>query len=265
MGPSPGFLDLPHRTEKPRTHGLTHVLDKGLTIGALEALLHQSDQYVDILKLGWGIGYLVSDLAERVLLCQRHDVALCLGGTLVEIAAAQGRVDDLVAWSVSNGVRAVEVSNGLAAMARSDKTALVRRLSRDFVVLAETGAKDDRAHVSGREWAEEMESDLDAGASLVIAEGRESGTVGLYRPDGTPRTDVVDDVLGRVPLDKLIFEAPRKAQQTWFISRFGADVNLGNVGADEVLALETLRLGLRADTALPAIPDPLTVAAGATP
>jgi phosphosulfolactate synthase len=249
MTDKPHFLDLPARAGKPRTGGLTHVLDKGLSIQALDALLDQAAEYIDVLKLGWGLGYLDKDLRTRALLCRRAGVSLCLGGTLVEVAAHQGRIGDLAAWAQSAGVEALEVSNGLQAMSMTDKQQLVRDLSRDFMVFSETGAKDQAAEVSALDWVQEMQGDLEAGAAYVIAEGRESGTVGLYRPDGSPRTDLIDAIVGRVPMGRMIFEAPTKAQQTWFIQRYGANVGLGNVSSEEPLALETLRLGLRADTA----------------
>ena len=249
MRDRPTFLDLPARDGKPRLRGLTHLLDKGMTPAALEALLDQAGEWIDVLKVGWGIGYLDPTLEERVALCHRADVTVTLGGTLLEIAVAQGKLDPLRRWAAATGIDAVEVSNGLQAMAPEHKSALVRELARDFVVLAEAGAKDGHVPVVADEWLAEMEADLDAGARWVIAEGRESGTVGLYDEDGSVREDLVRAITRRVPVDRVIFEAPRKAQQTWFIQHLGHDVNLGNVPPEEVLPLETLRLGLRADTA----------------
>ncbi len=246
----PNFLALPARDSKPRHRGLTHVLDKGMPTATLEALLAQAGGFVDVVKIGWGIGYVDPTVKDRVAMCNAAGVVVCLGGTLLEVCAVQGRVDELRRWAADVGVDAVEVSNGLQAMTSSRKTDLVRSLSADFTVLAETGAKDDDAPVVTESWLAEMEADLAAGASWIIAEGRESGTVGLYHDDGRVRAELVEGIAGRLPLDRVIFEAPRKAQQTWFIRRFGADVNLGNVPPDEVLPLETLRLGLRADTAV---------------
>jgi phosphosulfolactate synthase len=245
----PDFLELPDRDRKPRRRGLTHVLDKGMTTATLEAMLSQTDELVDVIKIGWGIAYVDPTAKERVALCTSSGVLVCLGGTLLEVCVAQGRVDDLRRWALDLGVTAIEVSNGLQAMSSACKTGLVRTLSADFTVLAETGAKDGHAPVVSEQWLSEMEADLAAGAGWVIAEGRESGTVGLYESDGSVRADLVEAIATRLPVDRVIFEAPRKAQQTWFIRRFGAGVNLGNVPLDEVLALETLRLGLRADTA----------------
>jgi phosphosulfolactate synthase len=182
---------------------------------------------------------------------------VCLGGTLLELAAAQGRLVALQRWAAGLGIDAFEVSNGLQALTPGEKAALVRKLSADFVVLAEVGAKDPAVPVQSQVWLAEMEADLDAGARWVIAEGRESGTVGLYYDDGSPRGDLVDAMATRFSLDQVIFEAPRKHQQAWFVRHLGPEVNLGNIRPDEVLGLETLRLGLRADTAR--IPLPASV------
>jgi phosphosulfolactate synthase len=247
---SPDFLDLPARDPKPRVRGITHVLDKGAPTAALEALLGQVGALVDVLKIGWGISYVDPCVKQRVELCHEAGIAVCLGGTLLEVCVNQDRVRELRQWALGVGVDAVEVSDGLQSIGPTRKAALVSELSADFTVLAETGAKDGRAPVVTSEWLAEMEGDLDAGARWVIAEGRESGTVGLYHSDGEVRAELVEAIAERVPVDRVIFEAPLKSQQTWFIRRFGAGVNLGNVPLDEVLPLETLRLGLRADTAV---------------
>jgi phosphosulfolactate synthase len=244
-----GFLLVPERDGKPRRRALTHILDKGLTTPALDALLWQVAELIDVIKIGWGIAYVDPTIKERVALCREAGVSTCLGGTLLEVAVSQGRLSEFRRWAVDIGVDAVEVSNGLGALSLDTKAGLVRKLSPDFLVLAEAGAKDGRVAVVAERWIAEMEADLAAGARWVIAEGRESGTVGLYHSDGTPRERLVEMINSRLPLDRVIFEAPRKAQQAWFIRRYGAHVNLGNIAPDEVLPLETLRLGLRADTA----------------
>lgn len=250
MWDCPDFLDLPDRDVKPRARGITHALDKGTPLPVLDALLAGSAHLIDVLKIGWGIGYVDPTVKQRVALCRAAGVSVCLGGTLLEICAAQGKVDQLRRWASGIGVDAVEVSNGLQAITTDRKTELIGALSADFTVYAETGAKDGAVPVVTEDWLTELEGDLAAGASWVIAEGRESGTVGLYRPDGGVRAELVDAIAARLPVDRVIFETPRKAQQTWFVRTFGPGANLGNVPLDEVLALETLRLGLRADTAL---------------
>lgn len=249
MWDRPAFLELPERAHKPRTTGLTHVLDKGIPPATLAATLEGCADLVDVLKIGWGIAYVDPMLKARVAICHTAGILVSLGGTLLEIAAAQHRVAELARWASENGIDAVEVSNGLGALTPAEKQELIRTLARGFIVLGETGAKRAEAPVVGERWVEEMRSDLGAGARWVIAEGRESGTVGLYRDDGSVREDLVELIADCLPLDRVIFEAPRKGQQAWLIRRLGADVNLGNVAPDDLLALETLRLGLRADTA----------------
>lgn len=250
MWERPQFLDLPAREAKPRRRGLTHVLDKGGPLGLVEGLLTSSGEFIDVAKVGWGISYLDVTLKDRVSLYQSAGVMVSLGGTLLEVAAGQGRVTELRDWAVDSGIDAIEVSNGLCRLTREHKTRLVTELGADLVVLAEAGSKDPGVRVSAEAWLAEMRGDLDAGARWVIAEGRESGTVGLYEPDGLVRELLVERLAAALPLDRVIFEAPRKAQQVWFIRRFGSDVNLGNIPLEEVLPLETLRVGLRADTAV---------------
>jgi phosphosulfolactate synthase len=244
----PSFLQLPARAAKPRSRGITHVLDSGLTPEGTRAFLGQAGHLVDIVKVGWGIGYVDPELSTRVAICTEHGCPVSLGGTLLEVAALQDRVGELRDWALSVGMTHIEVSNGLRALTASRKHALVRELAADFVVLAETGAKEGNYPPTPAEWAQEMTRDLEAGASWVIAEGRESGTVGLYHADQGIREDLVSAILAWIPADKVIFEAPGKSQQAWFVRQYGADVNIGNVAPASVLALETLRLGLRADT-----------------
>lgn len=250
MWDRPDFLRLPERVGKPRSIGITHALDKGTPTAVLDGILASTADLTDIVKVGWGVGYLDRSLKHRVAAYQRAGLLVSLGGTLLEIAVAQGELPALLRWAAGNGIDAVEVSDGLGWMPDGRQRALVAELSADFVVLAEVGVKDAATPVAAEEWAEEMNADLAAGATWVVAEGRESGTVGLYDPDGAVRTDLVEELVRAVPAERMIFEAPTKAQQAWFIRRFGADVNLGNIAVDDVLALETLRLGLRADTAV---------------
>jgi len=245
---SSGFLDLPPRSSKPRQAGVTHVLDKGLPLAEMEQLLAVLADHVDLWKLGWGTAYLDPTVGDKVALLAGHDVWACCGGTLLEVAWAQGKAEACLDWAAGHGFPCVEVSNGAVGMPLAEKRRLIGEAAERFTVLAEVGAKDPGVPVSPSGWAAELLGDLEAGASWAVAEGRESGTVGLYRPDGSVREAVVDAVVGAAGLRPLIFEAPAKHQQAWFIRRFGADVGLGNVVPSEVLGLEALRLGLRADT-----------------
>ncbi len=243
------FLTLPERTAKPRQRGVTHVIDKGLPISSLESLLDLAGAHVDFVKFGWGTAYVSRHIRAKVEACREARVRTCVGGTLLELATVQGKLREFVRWADSLGFDAVEVSEGTVEFGPGIKQGLIEALARDFCVLAETGSKDLAALVRPSAWAREMEADLEAGATFVVAEGRESGTVGLYNADGTPRPELIDALLSRIPAEKVIFEAPTTIQQKWFVKRLGIDVNLGNVATDEIIALETLRRGLRADTA----------------
>ncbi|MDP2308428.1 MAG: phosphosulfolactate synthase [Pseudomonadota bacterium] len=259
----PGFLTLPPRSLKPRAEGLTHVLDKGLSMVGLESLLAAAGDSIDIIKLGWGTAYVSDGVKAKVRVAKGSGVHMCPGGTLLEICDQQGRVDEYVRWLHRLRITHVEVSNGALGMDADHKRALIRRLSQEFNVLSECGSKDPGVEVVADAWVEEMTGDLEAGATLLIAEARESGTVGLYEPSGEVRASLVEALVSALPAGRIIFEAPHKDQQAWFVRRLGAVANLGNIPTDEVIALETLRLGLRSDTLdlLPQLPPGEQVAA----
>lgn len=250
----PDFLNLPARPAKPRTTGLTHVLDKGLPAPQTRALLEAAGEFVDIWKFGWGTAYLDRDLGTKLALLAGHGVRACLGGTLLEIAWSQGRVEECLSWAADAGVPLVEVSRGVMPMPLADKAALISRAAQSFTVLTEVGSKDPQRQLDPGDWKDEVSEDLRAGAWLVITEGRESGTVGTYDANGEVIEEIIDAVVGVAGPDRILFEAPRKDQQAWCITRFGPAVNLGNVALDDIVNVEALRLGLRADTAvIPAI------------
>ena len=244
------FLSLPARAAKPRTTGLTHVLDKGLPPPQTEALLDAAGEFVDIWKFGWGTAYLDRGLERKLSLLARHGVQACLGGTLLEIAWSQGRVEECLRWAGDAGVPLVEVSRGVMPMPLADKARLIARAARSFTVLAEVGIKDPGRQLDLDEWKVEVSQDFDAGAWLVITEGRESGTVGTYDASGAVIEEVIDAVVGVAGHERILFEAPQRHQQALCINRFGPDVNVGNVALDDIVNLEALRLGLRADTAV---------------
>jgi phosphosulfolactate synthase len=247
------FLDLPERTAKPRAAGVTHVLDKGLTLVDLRGLLGAAGPHVDFVKLGWGTAYVSDDVAAKVRHCREADVKACLGGTLLEIAWAQGRVDEYREWAHGLKIPCVEVSDGCVEMPPADKRLLIEQLSTEFEVLAEVGSKRP-GPVDVRAWCDAMARDLDAGASWLVAEGRESGTVGLFEPDGEVRVELIEAIAAAVPVDRVIFEAPQKSQQAVLIHLVGPNVGLGNIAPEEVLSVETLRRGLRMDTIDLALP-----------
>jgi phosphosulfolactate synthase len=242
------FLTLPARSRKPRESGISLVLDKGIGLREIEDLLASAGEYVDLIKLGWGTGYVTHDLKDKVKLYRQNGIPVYFGGTLLELAILQGRFDAYREMALSLGITHVEVSTGIIEMAIEEKARYIRRLTEDFVVLSEVGSKSAQKVLPAYKWVEYIQSELDAGAWKVICEGRESGTVGLFHTDGGVKSGVVDEIAAHIDPSRLIFEAPQKAQQVWFIQKFGTDVNLGNIATADVIALETLRLGMRGDT-----------------
>lgn len=246
----PDFLGLPDLPQKPRTRGMTHVLDKGIPVGAMADHLESHVDFVDVWKFGWGTAYAERHLAKKIDLLRSHGVTACLGGTLLEIAWVQGKSDACLDWALGVGFEGVEVSRGTVPMGTDEKQELIAVAAQRFTVFAETGYKSADRSMLAAEWHQEIMGDLDAGARFIVAEGRESGTVGVYDADGKPRIDIIDAAIRGAGLARTFFEAPRKDQQAWFINMHGPEVNLGNVAPDDLLPLQTLRLGLRADTAL---------------
>ncbi len=219
-----------------------------MSIAEVDGLLEVAGDVVDVVKLGWGTALVTANLTPKLERYAAHGVPVVLGGTLTEIAIRQGRVDGLIAWLRELGLRHVEVSDGTIALDPQVKHELIERLCKDFVVFAEVGSKDADFIMAPYVWVEQIERDLEAGAWKVIAEARESGTAGIYRADGEVRTGLIDEIVHAVDPAQLIFEAPRREQQVWLLRRFGSECNLGNIASPDVLSLETLRLGLRADT-----------------
>lgn len=242
------FLDIPERSLKPRDRGLTHVIDHGLSLAEVDGLMETVGAAVDVVKLGWGTALVSAHLRPKLARYAEHGVPVVLGGTLTELAIHQGRLDGLVAWLRELGLRHVEVSDGTLALENHAKCELIGRLSREFTVFSEVGSKDADLIMAPYRWVEQIEAELNAGAWKVIAEARESGTAGIFRADGEVRMGLIDEIAHAVDPDLLLFEAPRKRQQVWFLKRFGTECNLGNITPDDVLSLETLRLGLRSET-----------------
>lgn len=242
-------LDLPPRAAKPREVGITHVLDKGLSVAAAEGMIEVAGYSIDIVKLGWGTAVATANLQAKLECYRRHEIPVVLGGTLTELALAQDRLDALIDWVRELGLRHFEISDGTIALEPERKLELIARLAQEFTVLSEVGSKDDTGSITPPyRWVEQMGDELAAGAWMVIAEGREAGTAGIYRPTGEVREGLVNEIVHGIDSRRILFDAPRKHQQVWFVRRFGPDVNLGNIATEDVLALETLRLGLRSDT-----------------
>ncbi len=231
---------------EPRQGGLTHVLDKGLGPRAWEDVLETSGPYIDVVKLGWGTAYVTPNLKRKLEVLR--DKRVVIGGTFFEAVWARGKVDEYKRWLGELGLTHVEISDGAVEMPREEKLELIADLARDFTVLSEVGSKDSAVEFSSDEWTSWLREELDAGAWKVITEARETGSSGIFTKGGEMRTELIADIGAAVDLDDVIFEAPTKAAQAWFVKEFGPTVNLGNIPPDEVIPLETLRLGLRADT-----------------
>src|SRR5436305_13818322 len=231
---------------RSRDGGLTHVIDKGLGPRVWEDILETSGEYIDIVKLGWGTSYVTPNLRRKLDVLRGKPVVI--GGTFLEAVIAQDKIDEYKRWLGELGLTHVEISDGVIDLPRERKLELIADFARDFTVLSEVGSKDAEVVYAPYQWVEWIKAELEAGAWKVITEGREGGTAGIYRPSGEMRTGLVDEIVHEVPIADLVFEAPTKSSQAWFIKHFGPSVNLGNIPPDEVIALETLRLGLRGDT-----------------
>jgi phosphosulfolactate synthase len=242
------FLTLPQRNPKPRDKGVTCLLDKGMGLRRTEDLLTSASDYIDVVKLGWGTAYIVQDLRDKIRLYREAGIPVYLGGTLLELAILQNRLDEYREMVQTLGLSHVELSSGVIELSVEDKVSYIRELKKDFVVLSEVGSKNPQNVLSPDQWVQSIQAELEAGAWKVICEARESGTVGLFHGNGEPKSALIDEIINSIEPCHLIFEAPQKAQQVWFIRKFGSNVNLGNISPSEVIALETLRLGLRGDT-----------------
>jgi phosphosulfolactate synthase len=231
---------------EPRPGGLTHVLDKGLGPRAWEDVLETSGDYIDIVKLGWGTAYVTPNLRHKLEVLR--DTRVVIGGTFFEAVWARGKLDAYKGWLTEHGLTYVEISDGAVELPRHEKLELIADFARDFTVLSEVGSKDSAVEFSTDEWLTWISEELVAGSWKVITEARETGNSGIFTSDGSMRIDLVASIADSAGLDQVIFEAPTKAAQAWFVKAFGPAVNLGNISPDEVIPLETLRRGLRADT-----------------
>lgn len=240
--------NLPSRTAKPRTTGLSMVMDKGLSIREAEDLLSVAAPCIDFIKLGWSTSYVTQGLRDKLALYRAAGIHVYFGGTLGEVFIARGAFDAYRRLLDDFGMTHVEISDGSLDMPREEKLGYIRRLAKDRFVLSEVGSKDATKVLSPTEWTQSIKAELEAGSSIVITESRESGNVGVFRATGEVRSGLIERILQEVPAEKLLFEAPQKAQQVWFIKLLGTNVNLGNIAVGDIVGLETLRLGLRGDT-----------------
>jgi phosphosulfolactate synthase len=248
-GSRPTFLDLPERSRKPRTAGITHLFDKGCTLPTAEGVLASSAAIIDVWKFGFGTSYIDPAVRSKIAILHTFDVKACTGGTLLEVAWLQGRINEFFAFAADLDFDCVEVSDGATTIPRRDKGMMIARARElGFEVMSEVGSKDPAVVLSPSEWSAEVDADIAAGATWIVAEGRESGTVGLYDENGTVRQSLLHVLQRSRHASQIIYEAPQRAQQAFLIRELGSEVNLGNILIDEVMSVEALRLGLRADT-----------------
>tara|TARA_E500000331_G_C17257563_1_gene713766 strand:+ start:161 stop:922 length:762 start_codon:yes stop_codon:yes gene_type:complete len=240
--------NIPDRTEKPRESGYTMVMDKGLSLREAEDMIDSSGDFIDIVKLGWATSYVTSQLDQKIKLYQNAGIPCYLGGTLFEAFVIRDQFDDYMRVVDKYNLEHVEVSDGSIIMDHYDKCNYIQRISKNYTVLSEVGSKDAAKIIPPYKWIDQMQTELEAGAWKVIGEARESGNVGLFRDSGEVRQGLVEEILTQIPKDKILWEAPQKSQQVWFIKLCGTNVNLGNIATNEIIPLETIRLGLRGDT-----------------
>ena len=240
--------DIPARESKPREFGSTMVMDKGLSLREVENFLESSADFVDIVKFGWATSYVTSNLKEKVKLYQDAGIPVYFGGTLFEAFIVRDQFQDYVDLLDKYELDHCEVSDGSIELDHGLKCDFISQLSEKVTVLSEVGSKDDTKVIPPYQWIELMKAELEAGAWKVIGEAREAGNVGLFRADGEVRSGLVQEILSQIPADKILWEAPQKPQQVFFVKLCGENVNLGNIAPHEVISLETIRLGLRSDT-----------------
>ncbi len=251
-------FDLPHipeRTTRPRQSGLTMMMDKGLSARETENFISSSADFTDLVKFGFGTALITKGLEEKIRLYKEAGLNPYFGGTLFELFEIRGRFDGFRRFLDQYNIEMAEVSDGSMAMPHDAKLEYIRQLSTQVTVISEVGSKVAGAEIPNDRWVEMMKSELDAGSWKVIGEARESGTIGIYKKDGSANTDLIDDIVRQVNMENVIWEAPIKNQQAWFIKLMGPNVNLGNIAPGEVVALESLRLGLRGDTFFDVLPE----------
>ena len=242
------LTQIPERTAKPRQSGLTMVMDKGLSMREVEDFLSTSAQHADIIKLGWATSYVTPNLKEKIALYQEAGMPIYFGGTLFEAFVVRKQFDEYRKLLDKYNLQYAEVSDGSIDMDQDEKCEYIRTLATQVTVLSEVGSKDESKIIPPYKWIQLMKSELEAGAWKVIGEAREGGTVGLFRASGEVRQGLVEEILTQIPSEKILWEAPQKEQQVWFVKLLGANVNVGNIAPSEVIPLETIRLGLRGDT-----------------
>ncbi len=240
--------NLPERTEQPRKYGLTMVMDKGMGIDEVKNFLSVSSPFVDLVKFGFGTAVVTQQLRKKIEVYRSYNIPIYFGGTLFEAYLIRNQIDDYIAVLKDYGIQDVEVSDGSVILPHAEKCGYIEKLARHFRVFSEVGSKDAAHIMPPYQWINLMQAELSAGSTYVIAEAREAGNVGIYRGTGEVREGLVQEILTQIPYEKIIWEAPQKAQQVYFLTLLGANVNLGNIAPAEILPLESMRYGLRGDT-----------------
>ncbi|MFZ6022928.1 MAG: phosphosulfolactate synthase [Bacteroidota bacterium] len=239
---------IPARTQQPRTSGLTMVMDKGLSINEVHNFMSVGGPHVDIVKLGFGTSFVTPNLRQKIEAYQSYNIPIYFGGTLFEAFLIRNQFDDYISVCKDYGIHYMEVSDGSISIPHAEKCGYIEKLTKHGTILSEVGSKDAAHIIPPYKWIELMRAELEAGSSYVIAEAREAGNVGIYRGSGEVREGLVQEILTQIPEEKIIWEAPQKAQQLYFLELIGCNVNLGNIAPQEILALEAMRIGLRGDT-----------------
>lgn len=246
---------IPERPEKSRESGVTMMMDKGISLTEAKCFVESSAEFTDLIKFGFGTSLIAKNLKEKIEVYRNADIKPYFGGSLFELFIARGMYDEFVQFVKSYDINIVEVSDGTITLDHDLKCEYITRLSKEFTVLSEVGSKVADVVIPNDEWVNMMKKELAAGAWKVIAEARESGNVGIYKSDGSANTELIEMIQNDIDPSSILWEAPQKSQQVWFIKHFGPNVNLGNIAVNEVVPLETLRLGLRGDTLLDYIPE----------
>ena len=242
------LTQIPERTKQPRQHGLTMVMDKGLSLRDAESFISVGAPHTDIVKLGFGTSFVTPNLRAKIELYQQNNIPVYFGGTLFEAFVIRNQFDDYIAMCKDYNINVIEVSDGSIEIPHSEKCGYIEKISKFAKVFSEVGSKDAAHIIPPYKWIELMSAELSAGASYVIAEAREAGNVGIYRGSGEVREGLVQEILTKIPSEKILWEAPQKAQQLYFLELIGCNVNLGNIAPSEIIPLEAMRIGLRGDT-----------------
>ncbi len=246
---------LPERTSSPRQNGVTMVMDKGISLRQAEDFISTSSDYVDFVKLGFGTSIVSKNVKEKIKLYKNAGIKVYVGGTLFEAFIVRNKFDDYLKYISDLGLDCAEVSDGSIELNHEKKCDYINKLSNEFTVLSEVGSKEEGVIIHPARWIKMMENELKAGSFKVIAEARESGTVGIFHKNGSAHTLLINRIVNKVKIENIIWETPLKSQQVYFLKLFGCNVNVGNIGVDDVIPLETLRLGLRGDTFFTFLPE----------